>query len=189
MKYRSNFSVFLFVLIVFSSAIQSRSVLNLSGDEHSGFRADFIGNIDAVSGQIFQLLDAMPQDKMQWRPADGVRSVSEVYLHIAFSNYLIMKFAGAEVPAEIAFEKMKDWDSQTMNKKEIAEILHTSFDKLKEFIKNTSDSDLEIEMEVFGMKMSRRAFFMSMHGHMHEHLGQSIAYARMNGVTPPWSKE
>lgn len=189
MKYRSNFSVLLFFLIVFSAAIQSKPVVNVSGDQHSGFQADLIGNIDAVSGKIFQLLEAMPQDKMQWRPADGVRSVSEVYLHIAFANYLIMKFCGAEVPAEITFEKMKDWDSQTMDKKEIAEILHTSFDKLKEFIKNTSDSDLEIEMEVFGMKMSRRAFFMEMHGHMHEHLGQSIAYARMNGVTPPWSKE
>lgn len=189
MKYRSNFSVLLFVLIVFSSAIQSRPVLNLSGDEHSGFQADLIGNIDAVSGKIFQLLEAMPQDKMEWRPADGVRSVSEVYLHIAFANYLIMMSAGVEVPSEIAFDKINAWDSQTTDKKEIAKILQTSFDKLKEFIKSNSDSDLELEMEVFGMKMSRRAFFIGMHGHMHEHLGQSIAYARMNGVTPPWSKE
>ena len=188
MKYRSNFSVLLFVLIVFSSVIQSRPVVNLSGDEHSGFQADLIGNIDAVSGQIFQLLDAMPQDKMEWRPAEGVRSVSEVYLHIAFSNYLILMSTGAEVPPEIAFEKMNAWDTQTMEKKEIAEILRTSFDKVKDLIKNTSNSDLELEMEVFGMKMTRRAFFMGMHGHMHEHLGQSIAYARMNGVTPPWSK-
>lgn len=189
MNHRSKISVLLFFLIVFSS-LSFSSPINISGgDNHSGFQADLIGNIDAISGKIFQLLEAMPQDKMDWRPAADVRSVSEVYLHIAFSNYLIMKFAGVEVPAEIAFEKMKDWDLQTLDKKEIAEILHTSFDKLKEFIKNTSDSDLEIEMEVFGMKMSRRAFFMGMHGHMHEHLGQSIAYARMNGVTPPWSKE
>jgi len=189
MNHKSKFSVLLFFLIVFSSLSFSSPINVSGGDDRSGFQADLIGNIDAVSGQIFQLLEAMPQDKMDWRPADGVRSVSEVYLHIAFSNYLILMSTGAEVPPEIAFDKMKAWDTQTMDKKEIAEILRTSFDKVKDLIKNTSDSDLELEMEVFGMKMSRRAFFMGMHGHMHEHLGQSIAYARMNGVTPPWSKE
>jgi hypothetical protein len=25
--------------------------------------------------------------------------------------------------------------------------------------------------------------------HNHEHLGQTIAYARLNGVTPPWTEE
>lgn len=189
MNYKSKFSVLLFFLIVFSSLAFSSPINVSGGDDHSGFQADLIGNIDAVSGQIFQLLDAMPQDKMEWRPAEGVRSVSEVYLHVAFANYMIIKFCGGEAPDGISMNGIKAWDSQTMDKKEIAEVLQTSFNKLKEFVKNTSDSDLEIMMEVFGMNMTRRAFFIGMHGHMHEHLGQAVAYARMNEVTPPWSKE
>jgi uncharacterized damage-inducible protein DinB len=83
---------------------------------------------------------------------------------------------------------MKEWDTQTTDKAQIIELMKKSFDAIKEFAHGMTEEDLEKEVEFFGMKSSMRNFLVSGIGHCHEHLGQSIAYARTNGVTPPWSK-
>ena len=84
---------------------------------------------------------------------------------------------------------MNEWNTQTTDKKEIIAKMNESFDILKDRIAVLTDEDLNREVEVFEMKFSVRNFIISMIAHCHEHLGQSIAYARMNGVTPPWSKK
>jgi len=50
-----------------------------------------------------------------------------------------------------------------------------------------SDASLEKPVDFFGNKMSTRSILMVLLSHMHEHLGQSIAYARTVGVVPPWT--
>jgi len=153
---------------------------------------EFLGQVDFMRGRVTQMADAMPQSTYEWRPMDGVRSVSEVYLHIAFGNYICVTVSGGTVPEEVGFvmdfSKENKWDVQTIDKAEIMERMSKSFDVLKERIASLTEEDLNREVEVFGMKMSTRNFIISMIAHCHEHLGQSIAYARMNGVTPPWSK-
>lgn len=153
---------------------------------------EFSGQVAFVQGRVTQLADAMPQSAYEWRPADSVRSVGEVYLHIAAANYICVTVSGGTVPEETGFvmdfSKMHDWDTQTTNKAAIIKKMNKSFDVLKERIAALTEEDLNREVEVFGMKMSIRNFIVSMIAHCHEHLGQSIAYARSNGVTPPWSK-
>ena len=145
-----------------------------------------------MRGRVTQLAEAMPQSTYEWRPMDGVRSVSEVYLHVAFGNYICVTVSGGTVPEEVGFvmdfSKETEWDAQTTDKAAIMEKMNKSFDILKERIAALTEEDLNREVEVFGMKTSTRNFIISMIAHCHEHLGQSIAYARMNGVTPPWSK-
>jgi len=154
---------------------------------------EFLGQVDFMRGRVTQLADAMPQSTYEWRPMDGVRSVSEVYLHVAFGNYICVTVSGGTVPEEVGFvmdfRKENNWDTQTTNKAMIMEKMNKSFDILKERIAALTEEDLNREVEAFGMKMSLRNFIISMIAHCHEHLGQSIAYARMNGVTPPWSKK
>ena len=154
---------------------------------------EFLGQVDFMRGRVTQLADAMPQSTYEWRPMDGVRSVSEVYLHIAFGNYICVTVSGGNVPEEVGFvmdfSKENNWDTQTTDKAGIMEKMNKSFDILKERISGLTEEDLNREVEAFGMKMSLRNFIVSMIAHCHEHLGQSIAYARMNGVTPPWSKK
>ena len=87
----------------------------------------------------------MPQEKYSWRPGEGVRSVSEVFVHIAGANFLFPTFIGV------------------------------------------SDADLDKPTKLFGRSTTTREVLLVMATHMHEHLGQSIAYARVNGVVPPWS--
>lgn len=159
-------------------------------DEPKGFRADLLGQIEYVQKQIVDLENAIPDKKMTWRPAKGVRSISEVYMHVVFANYLLAKFAGVELPSDVmlpAFSEMGKAEAATTNKKEIANKLTKSFEFLKASIKGMSDEDLEKPVTFFGQETNVRGMLLTAFAHHHEHLGQSIAYARMNGIVPPWT--
>ncbi|MGD8305628.1 MAG: DinB family protein [Ignavibacteria bacterium] len=156
-------------------------------------KKEFLGQIEFVQGRLSQLAGAMPQSTMEWRPMEGVRSVSEVYLHTAFANYICVTVSGGTVPEDIGFtmdfSKINEWDTETTDKTEVIEDMNESFDILKKRISELTEEDLNREVEVFGMTMTVRNFVVTMIAHAHEHLGQGIAYARMNGVVPPWSQQ
>jgi uncharacterized damage-inducible protein DinB len=165
----------------------------ISFAQQPAFVKEFLGQMDYVEGRLAQLAEAMPEDTWGWRPGDGVRSVGEVYIHVAFGNYIWVTMSGGKVPEDVGFipdpAKIGEWDTQTTNKTEIIAIMKRSFDVMRETAKGFSQDDLDNkEIEFFGMKFSLRNFLVTGIAHCHEHLGQSIAYARMKGVTPPWSK-
>ncbi|HXX63564.1 MAG TPA: DinB family protein [Bacteroidota bacterium] len=169
-------------LFVFSAA-------HALADEAKGFKADLIGQIEFAQKEVMDLENAIPDAKMSWRPNDQVRSVSEVYMHIAYANYLLLSFAGVTPPAGMSAspEEATKWEKMTTNKKEIAEHLQKSFDFLKDAIKKTPEANLENPVTFFGQKTTVRGLMLTVLSHVHEHLGQSIAYARMVGVVPPWT--
>ena len=147
------------------------------------FIQDLLGQVNYIEGQILQLENAIPQDKFSWTPQEGIRSVAETYMHIAAANYMIVHvIKGDKMEGE-----SEDFEKSTTDKKEIAENLKNSFADLKEFVGGLSEDDLNKNVHVFGMDFTVRSFLMAMFGHMHEHLGQSIAYARFHHITPPWS--
>jgi len=151
----------------------------------SGFRADFLAQLDDVSKKILDLAGAVPADKYSWRPEKGVRSISEVYMHIVVANYFLPSFMGVHPPAGID----RNTETGVTDKTKVLAMLHQSFDHVRAVVLKTSDGDLDKKVKVFGgSEMSERALIMVIGNHMHEHLGQSIAYARSNGVTPPWSE-
>ncbi len=151
------------------------------------FVNEFLGEVDFVEGRILALNEAMAA-KESWRPAENVRSVSETYLHIAFGNYLLTKMAGFEPPADAGFSTdMKKWDAQTTEAAKINAVLKMSFDHVRSVAKKLTSEQLEKKMDLFGHEATTRTDLITLLNHMHEHLGQSIAYARMNGVVPPWT--
>ena len=150
----------------------------------SGFIEDMVGQLDRVKGQVVSLENSIPQDKFTWRPGEGVRSISEVYLHIAGSNYFIVGFTGVKPPASAKID-----EKGTTDKAKIADALKASFDWTKDAVSKMTDADLDKEIQMFGMKTSVRNALLVLLSHIHEHLGQSIAYARTNGVVPPWTEE
>ena len=151
----------------------------------SGFRADFLGQLDDVSKKILDLAEAVPADKYSWRPEKGVRSVSEVYMHIVVANSLLPSFMGVQPLTGID----RSTETGVTDKAKVVLMLRQSFDHVRSVVLKTPDADLDRKVKVFGgREMSERALIMTMGNHMHEHLGQSIAYARMNGVAPPWSE-
>lgn len=154
------------------------------------FQDDYLKLLDDVEKKIISLEDAVPQDKFKWRPAPGVRSISEAYLHIAFGNYTFTKIAtGKEAPADSGYAMGRDkWDLQTTDKAAIKKILEKSFAYVRAAIKAFPDADLDKKVNFFGHDATARAVLISLNGHQNEHLGQEIAYARANSVAPPWSK-
>ena len=151
------------------------------------FQTDVAGVLGHVQQEMVSLEQAMPQNKFSWRPAKGVRSVSEVYLHAAGSAYWFGKQLGFQVPADIE-AKMKDFEKSTTDKAKIEKALTDSFEWFASNVKQMPDSELTKTLNLMGHDLTKRAVIMVTMGHFQEHLGQSIAYARMNGVVPPWSK-
>lgn len=156
----------------------------------SPFINDMLGQLDRVKEQILTLEGATPQDKFTWRPAEGVRSISEVYLHLADGNYGIMSAVGAKPPVDMKnMMDQKKRESATTDKAKIASALTASFEWTKSELSKLTDADLEKEVDFFGSKSNIRNVLFTLLSHVHEHLGQSIAYARSNGVAPPWTAE
>jgi uncharacterized damage-inducible protein DinB len=173
-----------FVAAILLLIINPVSAINPS--ESPVFVQEYLGQTDFIEGRLSQLLGAMSQDQMSWTPEEGVRNCGQIYLHVAEANHMLASFmTGAEMKGERgAMEK------STTDKNEITKMLKESFVVVREAAGNLADEDLNKMVQTpFGMEMSMRNFMISLLAHSHEHLGQGIAYARMNGVTPPWSKE
>jgi uncharacterized damage-inducible protein DinB len=149
----------------------------------ASFRTEFLADLDEVQKKVTDLAAAVPADKYTWRPAEGVRSISEVYMHIAGGNYFLVTFLGIQPPADMP----KEIESLTDKQKVLSE-LQKSFDHVRTAAKNTSDTEMEQTLTMLGNQTTKRGVFVTILNHLHEHLGQSIAYARMNGIVPPWSK-
>jgi uncharacterized damage-inducible protein DinB len=149
----------------------------------TGVRAELLHDLDDLQKKILSLAMAMPADRYAWRPGRGVRSVSEVYMHMAGGSYTLVSFVGEHPMLDTrSFERITE-------KPRVLEELRRSFDYLRDTIINTSDADLDKTIRMFSNDSTERAAFMMALNHLHEHLGQSIAYARMNDVVPPWSTE
>jgi uncharacterized damage-inducible protein DinB len=151
------------------------------------FQADATSVLAQVQDEMVSLEKAVPQNKFNWRPAKGVRSVAEVYLHAAGAGYFFGKMLGFEIPADIATQ-MKGFEKSTTDKVKIEKALTDSFTWFSTQVKAMPDSELTKTVDFFGRTLTKRALVMVTLGHFQEHLGQSIAYARSNGVVPPWSK-
>lgn len=149
----------------------------------SGFRADFLADWDDFSDKVVSLAEAMPAEKYSWRPGEGVRSVSELYMHIAAGNFVFMRFAGFEAPSGVdprGLEKVAD-------KAKVVELLKQSCEHVRKAILKTADPELDRPVELFGRASTLRNLFYVVGTHQHEHFGTAIAYARVNGVVPPWT--
>ena len=180
---RVKFSVLVILLISSASMFAGR----LSDDKPASvFAGEYNALISQVESKVVQLAEAIPQDKMLWRPADGVRSVAEVYLHIAYSTKYLLATIGEEVPEEFNVTP-NEFESSTTDVATISKHLKDSFAYYKAACLKIDDEKLNSKVNFFGNEVSVRFVLEAMQNHVHEHLGQSIAYARMNGVVPPWN--
>ena len=149
----------------------------------SGFRAEFLDQLNEVEKKMIALAEAVPAEKYAWRPAEGVRSVSEVYMHLAGANFSLPRFIGVDPPS--TYER--GMERTVTEKAKVVDWLRQSFAHVRQATFETADADLDKAVKVFGRDATVRSVFLLMATHMHEHLGQAIAYARMNGVVPPWT--
>jgi uncharacterized damage-inducible protein DinB len=170
------------LLFTGAAAVATLQAQVTAGTTHN-FREMALYQMKDAEGKVIGLAEAMPAEKYGWRPAPGVRSVSEVYMHIAIANYFILTALGEKMPAGMSFASEKT----VTDKAKVVETLKASFANLRRVVTNLPDSDLSKETKYFDLHTTYQGMLFFLSDHLHEHLGQSIAYARTNGVVPPWS--
>ncbi|HVS88550.1 MAG TPA: DinB family protein [Candidatus Acidoferrum sp.] len=152
----------------------------------SGARAEFLAEVTFYEQRYTRLAQAMPAEKYTWRPAEGVRSVGEVYAHMVAANYGIARALGTPPPADVDLKAIM---ASAGDKTKTVQALKDSFAHFRQAVLSLSDADLDKPLKMFGQQTTYRGAFILITGHTGEHLGQSIAYARMNGIVPPWTEE
>ena len=157
-----------------------------------GWIEDLVGNMQFTVGRLVELAEATPADKFGWSPTDEVRTVSEVYMHVVGTNMLLPGAMGAampeglQIPEEGPFALAGKWEKEITEKDAVIAKLQESAAYAADAIRQIDD--LGAKINLFGFEASKRSYLLILQGHAHEHLGQSIAYARSMGITPPWSQ-
>ena len=159
---------FLLVLVLFLTAHA------LPAQAPEGIWQGYDGEWKHVSQQLIALAEATPPEKFSWRPAAGVRSTSEVYMHIVDANFYLLSVTGPKMPADLT----EDMGKTVTSKPEVIAWLKRSLEAVKTAHAAETPKDLQ-----------RKGMYLRIIIHANEHMGQLIAYARMTGVVPPWSKQ
>lgn len=157
-----------------------------------GVIGELVKDITDVETKVIGLAKAMPEAAWAWRPSAPARSTGEVFLHIAADNYFLPAMVGIAAPAETGITKEYKtavaFEKKSMARDAVIAELQKSFAFLKKSMTETPDAKVEEAVDLFGRKSTRRGVWITTATHLHEHLGQLIAYARANNIVPPWSK-
>jgi uncharacterized damage-inducible protein DinB len=150
----------------------------------AGFRQEFLGQFNSSMSKFIALAEAMPADKFAWSPGPGVMSVAKVYAHVAHYNYRYpSQNMAVALPAGVGLDTLE----AIATKAQVVALLRRSGDFVRTSVNQIPDAQLASQTRLYGRDVQRWAVLFQLLAHMNEHLGQSIAYARMNGIVPPWS--
>lgn len=177
------------LLVLVTGAVRATAQINPYKDGTpgvTGYRSEVLSEVIVQQDKLTRLAEAIPADKYTWRPTPDVRSFAEVFLHIAAANYNLYTIVGAKIPEGL---DVKNLGKSTTDKAKVIATLKDSFEYAKKAISALPDADLDKSIDWFGGKNSYRGILLFIVRHAAEHLGQSIAYARMAGVTPPWTED
>ena len=162
------------------------SAQDMTKEDAAAVKAAFLADVEAVKTKFVQLGGAFPDDKMAWRPMAGVRSVAEVLALVAseFNGFVPGGFGGKPL---LPREEMQALAKST-NKADLIAAINKTFDHTKSQLAGIDPATITGKRPVMGQPRSAIEASLMIGGDLHEHLGQLIAYARMNNVVPPWSK-
>ena len=153
-------------------------------DPLDGLWQGYDGEWRHVSNQLIALAEATPADKFAWRPAPGVRSTSEVYMHIVTADFYLLSVTGPKMPPDLKMNGEKTVTS----KPEVIAWLKRSLDAVKQAHLAADPKDMSRKVKVNGRDATVDGMYLRIIVHANEHMGQLVAYSRMNGIAPPWSK-
>ena len=166
------------IVVVLAAPVRAQGI--------SGFGEELKGQFEGSAEKLVALARAMPAESYSWQPMEGVYTVAAAYMHIARYNYMYPDmYLGVEAPAGMDYGSLEE---RVATKDEAVRILAASMDHVRAIMDSMSDADLARPTELYGRDVESWAVLLQLVTHMNEHLGQSIAYARMNRVAPPWSR-
>lgn len=159
--------------------------LHAQGDPMEGLWQGYDGEWGHVSRQLVSLAEAIPPEMYSWRPGAGVRSTSEVLMHIAVANFWLLSITGPKLPADMKSENM---EKTVTAKADVIAWLKRSLEAVKNAHASVTPADLQRKVKVLGRDATVDGMYLRIIVHDNEHMGQLVAYARINGIAPPWSE-
>jgi uncharacterized damage-inducible protein DinB len=150
-----------------------------------GIWQGYDGEWQHVTSQLIALAEATPAEKFAWRPAAGVRSTSEVYMHIAIGNFWLLSNTGVKLPADVNLNL--DQEKKVTAKADVINWLKRSLEAVKTARASLKPGDLQRKVHIVDRDATVDGIYLRIIIHANEHMGQLIAYARSTGVVPPWS--
>jgi len=168
-----------------------------------GFRGEYLSEFDLSEKQLLALAEAFPAERYGWRPAETARSVSEVLVHVAAGSLMLLAALGAEAAPDLygklegenvarimaMVARNEGMEKSITDKTAVLAFLRRSLPAWRKAFAEASDAELDRLEMFFGERTAVRRFYMRGLCHMHEHMGQLIAYARAMGMPAPWQGE
>lgn len=149
-------------------------------------KAQSLLDLQTVQKKFVDLANALPADKLTWRPSADSRSFAEVFLHVAGERYQILALMGASAPEGF---QAKAFEKRTTDKAQIIAELNRTWEFTQTTINRMSNADFRRPLPKLGPQANAGDVVYILVADAHEHLGQAVAYARENGIVPPWTVE
>jgi uncharacterized damage-inducible protein DinB len=183
----------IFLALTFSAQSLVSAAREQSESPAPSFRAEFLGELAYCEQRYLTLAEAVPAEKYSWRPAEGMRSVGGLFAHVVIDNYKAVEALDQGLPATPA-GLHSTFQPETIlalaeDKPKLLEELKSSFAHLRACVLKLSDADGDKPQRMMGRQTTLRGALLIVDRHLGEHLGQAIAYARMNGLVPTWKQE
>lgn len=166
----------------------------------AGFRGEFLWELEIAIRQTVALAEAIPPEMYDWRPDKKARSVSEVFVHVAAGNFMLLDVIGVAAPVDLYVQlsaygkerfsgliRRNDELAATVREKNATvALLKRSLRAVNQSFDQASDAELARRLHFFGEETTVRRVYLRLLAHAHEHMGQMIAYLRFNGISVPW---
>jgi uncharacterized damage-inducible protein DinB len=165
-----------------------------------GFKGEYLWEFDIAEKQLLVMAESFPPGRYGWRPAETARSVSEVLVHVAAGNLTLLGMVGIEAAPDLYGQLERESVPRMMamiarngalekdltDKPAVVALLKRSLDAVRASFKAASDAELDRLGIFFGEETTVRRIYLRGLSHMHEHMGQLIAYTRAMGMPAPW---
>jgi DinB family protein len=185
---RRAFAALALASLVLAGLPSSARAQDMTKESVASLKASFIADLDNLHTKFLGLAQAFPQDKYAWRPMEGVRSVSEVLMLAAMEGYSFIPTSFGAKAADLGSREEAAKLRTLSDKAQIIDHLNKGFAHAKKELEALDPATLTAKRKVMGQDRSAADVALFIGGDLHEHLGQMIAYARMNHIVPPWSK-
>jgi len=186
--------------IVFGLASRQREGTELVTTRIAGIRGEFLWELEIATRQSVAMAEAIPSEKYDWRPDVEARSVSEVFVHVATGNFMLLDVIGVAAPMDLfgqlpsggadrfagLIRRNDELVAGLREKNAVVALLKRSLDAVNQSFDQTGDTEFERRLHFFGEETTVRRVYLRLLAHTHEHMGQMIAYLRVNGIAPPW---
>jgi uncharacterized damage-inducible protein DinB len=170
-------SLLLFLILAMTAHAQTTDPLE-------GLFQGYDGEWSHVSRQLVALAEAIPAEKYAWRPGAGVRSTGEVLMHIARANFWLLSQTGEKMPAGFPADPAK----MANDKAQVIDWLKRSLEAVRQAHTSVTPAELQRKVSIMNRNATVDGIYLRILIHANEHMGQLVAYVRMNGIVPPWSK-